>query len=52
MLSIEEICKKAIPLSDCPVKKQNEIARRIWLAKQIQLLLTGTTVGPSEFKNG
>jgi len=36
---VEEICKKAIPLPECPVKKADAIARRIWLKKEIEKLL-------------
>lgn len=37
--TVEQIVEKAIPLSSCPVKKQHELARRIWLLNKINALL-------------
>ena len=34
-MTIDEIVKKAIPLSDCPVKRMGEINRRELLTKRI-----------------
>lgn len=42
-LSIEEICTRAIPLPECPVKKADAIARRVWLKKHIEKLLHENT---------
>lgn len=36
---IQTICTKAIPLPQCPVKKEHAIAQRVWLEKQIKQLL-------------
>lgn len=47
--NIEEICKKAIPLPDCPVKKQDAIARRVWLKKQIEILIKEAKVDTSAY---
>jgi hypothetical protein len=45
---LEEICKRAIPLPECPVKKQDAIARRIWLKKEIKKLLTNEPAANTE----
>lgn len=52
-LSIEEICKRAIELPSCPVKRADAIARRVRLKRDIDnyiLQLQKPSVGPTEFK--
>lgn len=51
-LTIDEIVEKAIPLEQCPVKKQHSIARRVWLKKQILNLIADKIIeyGPPETK--
>ena len=39
-LEIEKDIKRAIPLPDCPVKKEHAIASRIWLEKKINEYIT------------
>ena len=51
--TLDEIIEKAIPLPECPVKKQNAIVRRYWLRKEILQLYGQPTiknVGPTETK--
>ncbi len=52
-LTIEQICKRAVELPTCPVKKKYAIALRVRLAKDIEnyiLHLQKPNVGPTEFK--
>ena len=52
MRTLDEIIEKAIPLPECPVKKQDAITRRFWLRKEILKLYEDKkpNVGPKEFK--
>lgn len=34
--SLKEIVERAIPLPQCPVKKQDAIVRRVWLMREIE----------------
>jgi len=43
---IEDICKRAIVLPDCPVKKQHAIAQRAWLKTKIIELLQRDKLKP------
>lgn len=47
------IVEKAIPLPECPVKKQDAVIRRVWLMREIERYCERQikpNIGPTEYK--